>query len=81
LGEDAEQLLAAKLKAKQQWDRFLELKSEPKVKVGVRPVGSSQDNDGGSGGWLEVGWVRSRSPLASTPVAVARQRALIAEVR
>lgn len=59
-----------KLKPKQQWDRFGELKTE-KYRVAVRV-----DN----GDWLEVGAVKSQAAV-TTAQAVARQRALIAEVR
>mmetsp|Transcript_29912 Transcript_29912/g.63555 ORF Transcript_29912/g.63555 Transcript_29912/m.63555 type:complete len:219 (+) Transcript_29912:122-778(+) len=63
-----------KLKAKAQWDRYAELKQCQKVTVGVRMKGDGGDN----GDWMEVGRVRSEND-EFTEVAVARQRALIAE--
>lgn len=63
-----------KLKPKQQWDRFSDLKQETKVSVGIR---IQEDDD--TKEWLEVGSVRSREG-AYTAVSVALQRALIAEV-
>ena len=59
-----------KLKAKSQWDRFADLKKAQKVSVGVRIKGVDE--------WMEVGKVRSEND-EYTEVAVARQRALIAE--
>ena len=61
-----------KLKPKQQWDRFLDMKTEAKIRVAVRV---SEDDE-----WLAVGSVRSKDDKL-TEVAVFRQRALIAEVR
>ena len=60
----------AKLKPKQMWDRYLDLKKEDKVPVGVRV------NDE----WFDVGAVKSKDNKY-TAASVARQRALIAEVR
>jgi hypothetical protein len=54
----------------------MELKACPKVKVGIRAT--NKKNDGAE--WLEVGHVKFQSDVGA-PVAVARQRALIAEVR
>jgi hypothetical protein len=62
-----------KLKPKQQWDRFSDLKKEEKIRVAVKAV------DSDSGDWLEVGFVRS-AENAYTDFAVARQRSLIIEV-
>jgi hypothetical protein len=62
-----------KLKPKQQWDRFADLKKENKIRVAVKVV------DSDSGEWLEVGFVRS-AENAHTDYAVARQRSLIIEV-
>lgn len=59
-----------KLKPKQQWDRFLALKKEERIPVAVRTTGD----------WLEVGVIRSQGSQY-TAVAVAKQRALLAEVR
>ncbi|KAL3797359.1 hypothetical protein HJC23_010485 [Cyclotella cryptica] len=59
-----------KLKAKSQWDRYADLKNCQKVRVGVRIKDSEE--------WLEVGRVKSENN-EFTEVAVARQRALIAE--
>lgn len=59
-----------KLKAKSQWDRYKDLKKYKPVTVGVRIQGEEE--------WMEVGRVRSAND-EYTEVAVARQRALIAE--
>lgn len=59
-----------KLKPKQQWDRYVELKDEPATAVGVRVEGTDE--------WLDVGDVKSRE-AEDTPRAVFRQRALIGE--
>mmetsp|Transcript_8811 Transcript_8811/g.18082 ORF Transcript_8811/g.18082 Transcript_8811/m.18082 type:complete len:227 (+) Transcript_8811:71-751(+) len=59
-----------KLKPKQQWDRYVDLKDEPAVAVAVQPEGTEE--------WLGVGSVRSRDSQY-TPQAVFRQRALLAE--
>lgn len=58
-----------KLKPKSQWDRYNDLKGSTKVTVGVRIKGEDE--------WMEVGLVRSLDE--NTEVAIARQRALIAE--
>ncbi len=63
----------AKLKPKQQWDRYSAFKKEPKILVGVRCKEDESDE------WLEVGRVRSKDSQY-TELAVARQRAIIAEV-
>lgn len=63
-----------KLKPKQQWDRYeKELKKQKQYRVAVKAEGKDSDE------WLEVGNVRSKDG-AYTKAAVARQRALIAEV-
>jgi len=59
-----------KLKAKSQWDRYADLKQCQKVIVSVRIKGEES--------WMEVGRVKSAND-EFTEVAVARQRALIAE--
>ena len=64
----------SKLKPKQQWDRYSAFKKEPKIRVGVRCTEDESDE------WLEVGRVRSKDNQY-TELAVARQRAIIAEVR
>jgi hypothetical protein len=63
----------SKLKPKQQWDRYLDMKGTVKVPVGVRM--KEDDSDA----WIQVGYVRSKDD-AYTEIAVAMQRALIAEV-
>jgi hypothetical protein len=67
--------VAVKLKPKQQWDRYLSFKNEPKIRVAVRVVGDDVVSDE----WLEVGRVRTTMKHL-TELAVARQRAIIAEV-
>lgn len=67
-----------KLKPKQQWDRYNSFKGEARFQVAVRVVGG--DGGDSNGEWLEVGHVRSEKSQ-HTEAAVARQRALIAEVR
>jgi len=67
--KDNKKVTLPKLKAKTQWDRYADLKQCKKVRVGVR----SQDGD-----WMEVGRVRSEND-EHTLVAIARQRALIAD--
>ena len=62
-----------KLKPKAQWDRFLNTcKGAARVRVAVRTTATAD--------WIEVGHVKSVDN-AYTALAVARQRALIAEVR
>ena len=61
-----------KLKAKTQWDRYADLKLCKKVRVGVKLT------DDPNAEWLEVGRVRSEND-EYTLVAIARQRALIAD--
>jgi hypothetical protein len=70
-GGSDESSKSKKLSPKQQWDRYLSFKQQPKVQVAVRKIGSEE--------WLEVGAVRSENN-AMTELAVVKQRALIAEV-
>lgn len=56
------------LKPKAQWDRYLALKNNPAVRVGVKKGEE----------WIDVGYVKSETE-GMMEVAVARQRALIAE--
>lgn len=63
-----------KLKPKQQWDRYIDMKTETKIAVGIRMKEDDSED------WLRVGYVRSKDS-AYTAIAVALQRALIAEVR
>lgn len=60
-----------KIKPKAQWDRYTDMKKVPMVRVAVRKT----DTDD----WLEVGRVRAKDKV-TTEIAVARQRALIADV-
>jgi hypothetical protein len=69
---------SAALKPKQQWDRYGELKREDKVRVAIRIVGEKEGEEG-DGDWIDVGRIKSKDNLY-TEIAVARQRALIAEV-
>lgn len=62
-----------KLKAKTQWDRYADLKKSQKIVVGVKITGEDEASD-----WMEVGKVRSEND-EHTLVAIARQRALIAD--
>lgn len=76
-GSGSSKQLVPKLRPKSQWDRYLDMKQCKKITVGVRIRGddeSSSDNNN----WMEVGRVRSESD-EHLEVAVARQRALIAE--
>jgi len=72
-----------KLKPKAQWDRFLDMKrGATRIRVAVKSI-NNNDNDGTppgnvDGEWLEVGHIKSVDD-AYTAMAVARQRALIAE--
>jgi hypothetical protein len=63
----------SKLKPKQQWDRYQDMKGENKIRVAIRCKEDESEE------WLEVGRVKSKENEYSV-VAVARQRALIAEV-
>jgi hypothetical protein len=74
---------ATKLKPRQQWDRYAELKDSEKVRVAVRVSGSADnvDVDGDNVDakkWLEVGSVKSKNN-EYTEAAVIRHRLLIAE--
>lgn len=64
-----------KLRPKQQWDRYSELKREEKVQVAIRLTA----DEGECTDWLEVGRVKSRENKFPE-LAVALQRAIIAEV-
>jgi hypothetical protein len=82
--------IEVKLKPKQQWDRYVALKKEKSIKVGVKIILPSNSNDdstddvtttsSSSNNWLEVGAVKC-DPSIAIDVAVARQRALIVEVK
>lgn len=61
-----------KLKPKQQWDRYTKMKEKP-FRVAVKAIEKSNDE------WLEIGNVKSKGG-EYTEVAVAKQRALIADV-
>lgn len=61
-----------KIKPKAQWDRYTDMKKVPVVRVAVQKTGQDAE-------WLEVGRVRAKDEVA-TEIAVARQRALIADV-
>jgi len=63
----------AGLKPKAQWDRYLELKKETAVAVGVRIIEPGKEED-----WLEVGNIKSVNGEFNQ-LAVALQRALIAD--
>jgi hypothetical protein len=64
----------SKIKPKQQWDRYCgDLKKEKPYRVAVKVPGKQTEE------WLEVGNVKSKGG-EYTKAAVARQRALIAEV-
>jgi len=68
-----------KLKPKQQWDRYLEFKHEPKIPVAVQIIAADSDGAGsGNGEWFNVGCVKSQGSKY-TSQAVFRQRAIIAE--
>jgi hypothetical protein len=67
---------SSKLKPKQQWGRYQDMKGETKIRVAIR---CKEDDDESSKEWLEVGLIKSKESQY-TVVAVARQRALIAEV-
>ena len=74
-GGDPKKKKEQKLKPKAQWDRYTDaLKKETPYRVAVKAVGK------GSEDWLEVGNIKSKGG-DYTKAAVARQRALIAEVR
>lgn len=60
----------SKLKPKQQWDRYLDLKKEERYRVAV----SKDDKE-----WLEVGSIKSQGD-AFTEAALVKQKGLIADV-
>ena len=68
--------ITSKIKPKGQWDRYTSMdnKTAPPVRVAVRILNEAVDEE-----WIEVGYVKSQDNLF-TEAAVARQRALIAEV-
>mmetsp|Transcript_9041 Transcript_9041/g.12858 ORF Transcript_9041/g.12858 Transcript_9041/m.12858 type:complete len:232 (-) Transcript_9041:152-847(-) len=63
---------SSSLKPKAQWDRYYDLKKYTIVPVAVRVEGSGDEE------WLEVGRIKSEED-AFTEIAIARQKALIAE--
>lgn len=65
-----------KLKPKLQWDRYVSLKHSDKVQVGIRLISESADTPSE---WLEVGRIKTKEN-ENIPLAVAIQRAIIAEV-
>ena len=74
---------ATKLKPKQQWDRYTEMKDSEKVRVAVSVIGGAVVADGDAVDvdakkWLEVGSVKSKNN-EYTEAAVIRHRLLIAE--
>jgi hypothetical protein len=72
---------ATKLKPRQQWDRYAELKDSEKIRVAVRVSGSADNvdvEDVDAKKWLEVGSVKSKNN-EYTEAAVIRHRLLIAE--
>jgi hypothetical protein len=75
IGEDKKKKPSkdGKLKPKQQWDRYQAFKLETKIRVAVRCKEDESDE------WLEVGRVKTKDNKY-TELAVARQRAIIAEV-
>jgi len=62
------------LKPKQQWDRYIEMKKETKIAVGVKLI---EDTDTDEKEWLEVGFIKSFESKY-TRQAVFRQRQIIA---
>jgi hypothetical protein len=66
-----------KLKPKLQWDRYSALKNADKAQVGIRLT--NDDAGATSSDWLEVGRVKIKDN-ENIPLAVAIQRAIIAEV-
>lgn len=69
-GSNSKKKKELKLKPKQQWDRFNDMKKEKKIRVGVRVTNNNI--------WLEAGNIRSKNDQY-TEIAIYRQRALIAE--
>jgi hypothetical protein len=77
--KDSKKTKAAKLKPRQQWDRYADLKDSEKFRVAVRVIGSADvDGDVDANKWLEVGSVKSQND-DYTEAAVIRHRLLIAE--
>mmetsp|Transcript_15494 Transcript_15494/g.26242 ORF Transcript_15494/g.26242 Transcript_15494/m.26242 type:complete len:223 (-) Transcript_15494:57-725(-) len=74
-GGDDKKKKKTKLKPKQQWDRYCNMKKEKRVRVAVRVLGDGEETPGD---WLEVGRVRSKDS-AFTRMAVVRQKAIIAD--
>ena len=64
-----------KLKPKQQWDRYGNMKKQSGIRVAVRVLDGDSSSD-----WLEVGRVKSKDEI-TTEMAVVRQKVIIAEVR
>jgi hypothetical protein len=93
--KDSKKTKAAKLKPKQQWDRYGELKNSEKVRVAVRVIGSAQpaspstmeandvDVDGDVDVDAKLKWLEVGSVKskndAYTEAAIIRHRLLIAE--
>jgi hypothetical protein len=69
----------AKLKPKQQWDRYTsdDLKGSEIFRAGVKVIDRSDAGEAGVE-WMHAGWVRSKGD-AYTEAAVIRQKALIAD--
>ena len=70
-----------KLKPRQQWDRYTDLKGSESIVVAVRVVNSTSsvtEHPEGKVEWFQVGSVRSKDN-AFTEAAVVKQRLLIAE--
>jgi hypothetical protein len=69
----------AKLKPKQQWDRYTsaDLKGSEIFRAGVKIIDRSDAGEAGVE-WMQAGWVRSKGD-AYTEAAVIRQKALIAD--
>ena len=73
----------AKLKPRQQWDRYTDLKGADSVVVGVRVLQSTSpvklpEGEGQGQEWFKVGTIKSQDN-AYTEAAVIRQRPLISE--
>jgi len=66
---------AIKLKPKLQWDRYIALKDSTIITAAVQKLNDAGEGDGD---WIDVGYVKSLND-ESVDIAVARQRALIAE--
>lgn len=71
-----------KLKPRQQWDRYVDLKASESVRVAVRiidiNIDSSEQEEEQQQQWIHVGAVKSKDN-AYTEAAVIRHRVLIAE--